>query len=217
MPDSHKRAFTAERAPRSRFYDGRIYGRLVEPMMRNLHGFVAKQVAAVTRLLDAGCGTGGLAFRLAEQGRQVTGVDLSPRNIAYAERRRHTLGLENVRFEVGDASRLDQWDDGEFEVVTAVMVLHEMPAQSRAPVLAELARVGQRVMVVDFAAPMPKNLAGLRNRLIELTAGREHFGAFRDFTRRGGLDAVVTEAGLTVERERRVDSRTLDFKVLARA
>lgn len=210
------RTVTVERSPRSTIYDGRFYGRIVDPMLRGLHSVIAKQVAEGSRVLDAGCGTGGLAMKLASRCSELVGVDLSPKNIAFAEGRCRKLGLENVRFEVGDCSNLARYDDDAFDVVTCAMVIHEMPTEPRVPVLRELARVGREVIAVDFASPMPRNLAGFRNRFIELTAGREHFGAFRDYTRRGGLGPLVEEAGLAVKWERLTDSKTTVMMALKR-
>ena len=45
-------------------------------------------------VLDLGCGPGLYASRLAARGLRVTGVDLSPRSIAYAVEHAHTHGLE---------------------------------------------------------------------------------------------------------------------------
>ncbi len=193
------------RLPRSRFYDGRAYGRLVDPLLAGIRGFVARELPPGERVLDACCGTGALARRLAEDGRTVLGVDLSPRNIDYA--RSHSKG--GARFELADVTTLEIPREGRWDVATIVLALHEMPAPARAPVL-------RRVLVVDYAVPMPRNPAGLRNRLLEVAAGPEHFGAFRDFKRRGGLPALIEGSGATVERARELDAGTLSVRVLAR-
>ena len=202
----------AARTPRSTTYDGAVYGRVVEPLLAGVHDFVLKHLPTGERVLDACCGTGGLSRKLMRNGRQVVGVDLSPRNIDYA--RRQTRG-ENPRYELGDVTRLDAFSSAQFDVATVVMALHEMPQAARVPALRELARVARKVVVVDFAAPMPRNFAGLRNRVVEFAAGREHFGAFRDYSRRGGLARLVPDAGLAVEWERTIDSGTLRVQVLS--
>lgn len=58
---------------------------------------------------------------------------------------------------------------------------------------------------------MPRNAAGLRNRLFELVAGREHVLAFRDFNARGGTLGVAQEAGLVCRHLRFVDGQTIDL------
>lgn len=201
------------RSPRSKHYDGVVYGRLVEPLLGGVHAFVADHLPPGDRVLDACCGTGGLARRLAARGLEVRGVDLSPRNIDHAQTRSAGLA-ENLRFEVGDVSQIEPPAAGPYDVATIVLALHEMPAAARAAVLEALLGAAERVMAVDFAIPMPWNLAGVRNRAMELAAGPEHFSAFRDFTRRGGLPRLVEETGAVIESTRRIDSGALEVVVL---
>jgi SAM-dependent methyltransferase len=56
---------------------------------RDVHGealFCAGLVAAPASVLDAGCGTGRVAIKLAELGYRCTGIDLDPSMLAEAER-----------------------------------------------------------------------------------------------------------------------------------
>lgn len=208
---------TSGRAPRNTHYDGRIYGVLIEPLLSGVHTFVERHLPPGERVLDAGCGTGGLARRLAAAGRHVVGVDLSPRNITYAERRARAAGFDaqRVRFELGDVARLVAPGEGPYDVATIVMALHEMPSEQRVPVLQALASVADQVLIVDFAVPMPWNGAGLRNRAMELAAGREHFAGFRDYSRRGGLFPLIAQAGLVVASHRTIDAGSLQVAMLA--
>ncbi|MDG1472056.1 MAG: magnesium protoporphyrin IX methyltransferase [Ascidiaceihabitans sp.] len=54
------------------------------------------------RILDAGCGTGALAFELAARGADVVGVDISPQLIDIAEKRRPTQVTGSMEFSAGD-------------------------------------------------------------------------------------------------------------------
>ena len=203
------------REPRSKFYDGRSYGRLVEPLLAGVHSYLLERMPPGDRVLDACCGTGALARRMAAGGRQVVGVDLSPRNIADARGR--SRDATGVAFEIGDVSTLQPPAQGPYDVATVVMALHEMPADARAPVLDALLRTARSLMVVDFAVPMPLNLAGVRNRAVELVAGPEHFAAFRDFYRRGGLGPLYEASGADIGWDRHIDSGTLRVSVLRAA
>jgi pimeloyl-ACP methyl ester carboxylesterase/SAM-dependent methyltransferase len=200
------------RTPRSTHYDGWFYGRLVEPFLAGVHTWVADHLPAGERVLDVGCGTGGLARKIAAAGRQVVGVDLSPRNIEYAERR----SLDSAAtFRVADASSLPDAERS-FDVATVVMALHEMPQTGRRAVLGELARVAGRIVIVDYAVPQPRNVSGVRNRVVELAAGPDHFGAFRDYVRLGGLDTVLDECGLDIVDDRTLNQGTLRAVTAAR-
>jgi magnesium-protoporphyrin O-methyltransferase len=54
------------------------------------------------RILDAGCGTGALAFELAERGADVVGVDISPQLIAIATKRTPRKLDRKIQFSSGD-------------------------------------------------------------------------------------------------------------------
>jgi magnesium-protoporphyrin O-methyltransferase len=54
------------------------------------------------RILDAGCGTGALAFELAARGAEVVGVDISPQLIAIAQKRTPDAVMRNISFSSGD-------------------------------------------------------------------------------------------------------------------
>lgn len=89
------------------------------------------------RVLDAGCGTGALAARLAARGARVLAVDLSPTLIALArERLPADKGPGHIDFEVGDMAALAS---GEFDHVVAMDSLIHYDAADGVRVLADLA------------------------------------------------------------------------------
>ncbi|MDG1375860.1 MAG: magnesium protoporphyrin IX methyltransferase [Yoonia sp.] len=54
------------------------------------------------RILDAGCGTGALAFELAARGADVIGVDISPQLIEIAQKRTPPQLAGSLTFQAGD-------------------------------------------------------------------------------------------------------------------
>ncbi|MEV4502860.1 SAM-dependent methyltransferase [Streptomyces klenkii] len=71
------------------------------------------------RVLDVGCGLGAPAIQLAhEYGVQITGVNISTRQVAEARARAAGLA-DQVTFRVGDYSSLD-FPDGSFDAVVAM-------------------------------------------------------------------------------------------------
>ena len=88
-------------------------------------------------VLDVGCGTGSLAFRLPEiaRVRAVTGIDLTPSYLAFARSR---ASDPRFRFEQGDACNLP-FADHSFDRVFSLLVLHFIPDSVRA--LSEMCRV----------------------------------------------------------------------------
>ena len=79
------------------------------------------------RVLDIGCGTGIWSLALADEVREVVGVDISETMIRYAERNKRDVGAENARFVVSDWADLRPGEGilrEEFDIV----IMHMTPA-----------------------------------------------------------------------------------------
>lgn len=95
--------------------------------------------------LDAACGTGRHASRLADRGHRVLGVDSSPAMLARARER-----VPQGEFRIGDLRALPV-ADGEVDLVVCALALTHVPALD--PVLAEFARVlrpGGHLVIADM-------------------------------------------------------------------
>jgi ubiquinone/menaquinone biosynthesis C-methylase UbiE len=98
--------------------------------------------------LDAGCGTGFLAFELTARGHRVTGVDFAPAMVAEARRKAHERGVA-VRFEEGDIEQLP-FEAGTFDLVISRHVLWTLPHPEAAiDEWIRLLRPAGRLVVVD--------------------------------------------------------------------
>lgn len=76
-------------------------------------------------VLDIGCGTGSLALRLADAGREVHGLDISPAMIRIAEDKAQKAGAENVRFHCGPFDdTFTAFAPGTLDGVCAYSILH---------------------------------------------------------------------------------------------
>ncbi len=99
-------------------------------------------------VLDAGCGTGFLAFELAARGHHATGVDFAPAMVAEARRKAAERGLD-LRFEEGDAEQL-AFPDGSFDLVVSRHVLWTLPhPEAAVEEWIRLLRPGGRLAIVD--------------------------------------------------------------------
>jgi len=82
------------------------------------------------RVLDLGCGTGELVFRLADRLPSATfaGVDISSMNVAAAEQvRRSRADADRISFRAADYLT---WDTPPFDVITTYSVLHLIPVDT---------------------------------------------------------------------------------------
>jgi SAM-dependent methyltransferase len=184
---------------RSHFYEGFIYHLLVDPALRRVRQFVRSRISRGSSVIDIGCGTGELLFSLADWCSYLVGVETSSRMWSFASRKARARSLKNLRFVLGDGARLASMSNASFDYATACMVLHEMNADQRVPVLQEMHRVATTLILVDYKLPQPNNLVSTFCRFIELMAGSSHYRNFKSFQEKGGLDVLLTGAELNVE------------------
>ena len=183
------------------FYDGWLYHLFVDPSLRKARRLVRRQVKPGSSLIDIGCGTGELVLSLADWCEELVGVETSQRMWSYAQQRALDQGLTNVRIILADGTRLEEFPSGSFDYATACMVLHEMNARQRLPVLKEMKRLARTLILVDYRLPLPVNLAALICRSIERLAGRHHYHNYRSYLEGGGLISLVETLGLKVHQE----------------
>ena len=72
------------------------------------------------KVLDLGCGEGTTAVPAAKLGADVLGVDIASNLVQAGNERARTLGLDNLRFQEGDASDLNELDDDSFDLVVSI-------------------------------------------------------------------------------------------------
>ena len=190
---SHKRS--------ENFYDGWLYHILVDPALRKARKLVRRQIEPESSLIDIGCGTGELVLFLADSCTELVGVEASPRMWAYASERVRGLGFTNVQFVFASGEKLAVFPSGYFDYATACMVLHEMKASQRLPVLREMQRLARTLILVDYRVPPPVHFVATLCRFIERLAGGPHYGNYRSFTENGGLPPLLEASGLTVTSE----------------
>jgi SAM-dependent methyltransferase len=113
-------------------------------------------------VLDLGCGDGTTAVPAAQRGANVLGVDISENLVAAGNARAEALGLGNLSFQEGDASRLDGLDDERFDL--AMSVFGAMFAPNPFDVASEMVRVtkpGGRVVMGNWIPNDPTLVAQL--------------------------------------------------------
>jgi SAM-dependent methyltransferase len=100
-------------------------------------------------LLDLACGTGGVALIAARTGAEVTGLDISPDQVAKARAAAEEANLD-VRFDEGDAQELS-YADGEFDAVVSVFGVIFAPDHAQAAgELTRVCRPGARVAITSW-------------------------------------------------------------------
>lgn len=115
--------------------------------------FVMSEVGAVSGdALDVASGTGVFARALAASCGRVVAFDATKEMLARAERTALDLGIHNIEYQLGDASRLP-FEDQSFDVVTSRLAIHHFA--NPGAIVVEMVRVckkGGRVILADIIA-----------------------------------------------------------------
>jgi len=72
------------------------------------------------KVLDLGCGDGTTAVPAAKLGAEVLGVDIARNLVEAGNRRAQEMGLQNCRFQEGDATNLREIPDQSFDLVMSI-------------------------------------------------------------------------------------------------
>lgn len=116
--------------------------------------------------LDVGCGTGRDAVFLAEHGWTVTGIDAVPRALDTARRRSTAAGVE-VRWVVGDVTRLPELETGDgHDLVLDLGCFHGLSDHGRALCatgITSVAAPGALLLMMAFQpgrrGPLPRGIS----------------------------------------------------------
>ncbi len=183
------------------WYDGWFYDRWIAPNQDDLFAEIKTLLPPDSTLLDVGCGTGRLAFTLADKCSNVLGIELSKRNVDRARLRLSRSPLEGVTFVHTGVREILSEGKEHFDYAVLTYVLHEVAAEDRAKLLNEVARIADRVVIGDYLVPVPGGFSSVLNTVVERAAGRDHYRNFRSYVARGGIAGLVASSDLEVLQE----------------
>jgi len=144
------------------------------------------------------CGTGRLAFQLADRCSRIDAIDLSKRNVRVALSKLGRLQNGNVAFHHSDAIEFLGRNPARYDYAAVTYVIHEMSRNERLSLLSALSSEVEKIILVDYAVPEPGGIPGVFNRMVEFAAGADHYRNYRSFMEGAGLTGLVNEAGLIV-------------------
>jgi SAM-dependent methyltransferase len=107
--------------------------------------FIIGKMPDQANVLDIGCGRGVFDAKVAPKVKMVTGIDIMPEEIAFAE---HNRKYSNSRFVVFDAEKLTEFA-GEFDVVFSRFCFHHLNMDKVSQGIKARLKPGGRLIAVD--------------------------------------------------------------------
>lgn len=166
-----------------------LWDGLAEPVWDAV--LAAVPVDGHSRVLDVGCGTGGLLAHVAKAGASAYGIDPAPGMVAHARAR-----VPGADIRAGGADHLP-WPDHTFDLVTSVNALQF--ADDTLDALAECVRVtrpGGHVAVANWAEGHRNDLDTIETAVAR--ANDETPPPDGELRSPGGLEGLLDEGGLTL-------------------
>lgn len=179
---------------------GIFYGTFIDPILKPMRKRVAKEIKNNETIIDIASGTGDQVFELAKTASKIIGVDLSESMTNYANNECRKREISNGEFIIGDATNLSKFAENSFDVAIMSLALHQFTPELHTPILKEMKRVAHKIIIVDYAVPLPKNYAGIGSRIAEFIAGKEHNQNFKSYYKIGGLNEILRRNNLKIEK-----------------
>ncbi len=179
---------------------GTFYSIIIDPLLFRLRKRIKTEIRSGERVIDIACGTGAQLFELLEKADSVTGVDISESMIAYAKKNSEKRNITNAEFFVENATNLSRFYGRNFDVATLSLALHQFEPELYSSVLDEMRKVAKRIIIIDYAVPLPNNYAGIGSRIAEFLAGNEHNQNFKKYYKSGGLNQILSNNKLSIEK-----------------
>ena len=184
------------------WYDGLFYDKVIAPNQDGTFRIMRAMMNSDASIVDIGTGTGRFVFQAADKFSKVIGVDLSSRNIHFANAQLSSLKTNNVSFLHADAEELKSHFTEKFDYSTVSYVIHEMPYEARLAALKAMREISNEIIIGDYFIPQPKNKRGYSNRIAEFLAGQDHFNNYRNFVKHNGIYGLVETLGMEILQEK---------------
>ena len=155
---------TSTTNPNKALWEKGDFTRIAESSMRKSGEALVATLGITPGLdvLDLGCGDGTTAVPEAQLGANVLGVDIAENLVAAGNARAQRFGLDNLRFQQGDATDLKDLADDSFDLVVSIFGAMFAPRPfDVAEEVVRVARPGGRIVMGNWIPNDPTFVAQL--------------------------------------------------------
>ena len=169
----------------------KVADRILSPLRMELTELIDDQ----SSLLEVGCGTGDLLFKLAHKISFGYGVDLCQGMIDFAESKRKNKNLTHLSFECVDALKMNP---RRLDVSSSTLCLHELTRKDACDLLKMMVNNSKTVLIADYTEAK-STLGKMSIEFDELISG--HYLNYKAYRKCGEIPAYAEEIGAVVEQE----------------
>ncbi len=186
---------------KNHWYDGLFYDKFIAPNQDHAFRIVKSLIKENSSVLDAGCGTGRLAFQLEDKCSNITGIDLSQRNIDLANKNLSKNSSQKIIFHHTNVKDFLRDSEKHFDYSVVSYVIHEVNENKRENFLRLLAEKSGKVIIVDYLYPRPQSFWSIINEAVEFAAGPDHYRNFKSYIAGKGITGLAERSGLNIFKE----------------
>lgn len=165
---------------------------------RNMEDVLGEALAlpAGSQVLDAGCGAGSVARRLASRfGLRVDGVDLLDELVSLARERAEAEGLaDRLSFFEGDFTHLPVSHERYDGVYTMEALIHAPDHEAALKEFHRILTPGGALVLVEYSKPQKSDLSAEEQQEFESISSKSGMHSFEKFIH-GSFPAIVSGAG----------------------
>jgi 2-polyprenyl-3-methyl-5-hydroxy-6-metoxy-1,4-benzoquinol methylase len=173
---------------------------MIAPNQKVPFSRIKELIQAGSTVIDIGCGTGRMAFSIADKCSYVHAIDLSLKNINTALATLNELKVSNIGFHHSDLSSFLKEHRIHFDYAVLSYVIHELSSEERVTILNAASNIADQIIVSDHM-PQTTFIAGLIREIVEFGAGPEHYRSYRNYLKEEGLYPLADKCGLTIIKE----------------
>lgn len=198
------------------WYDGLFYDIVIAPNQDKAFSLIKNIIEPNSTLLDVGCGTGRLAFQIADKCKHVDAIDLSRRNIELANRKLIKNPKSNIKFIHADVLHHLTENENKYDYAVLSYVIHEIDESLRENILIALSKLASKIILIDYLTPRTKGIWSLLNEIVEFAAGKDHYSNFKTYVANNGIKGLSERTGLKISQEIKNQPATNHLAVLGK-
>lgn len=165
-------------------------------MKRKIRKQVYEFIPSNSRVIDIGCGNGGLLRELSSKINYGLGIDINKKKIKSANKKAEKRGLKNLEFKLIDSRKLGLKEN--FDIAIAIFAIHVMDYETQIKTLKNISKVAEKIILVDYIWP-----ESIKNKFLiyidEHLAG--HYKKFKNYQEKGGIPRLINKSKLKLDKE----------------